>query len=413
MSNAPVPSSMMTRGYKSGSVIFFEGDKSEYIYILKSGKVILTSIKLDSGEEVKEEVKPGEFFGVKSSLGRYPREETAQTVGETVVLVLALADFEKLILRNVNVVRKMLRVFSNQLRRIGKMVRSVLGDTENINPEVELYKIGEFYYKAGIFNQARYAFKRYLEYYPDAQYAQASMQRIKAIDSGQAVASDISYQSAPQPVYSEPDSIPRKPEKNDDFGDFSIGDDFGGKSDHNDMMDFDDSPSMSVKSNLTDEMDSFMSDDKGSSLDDFSSDFSFGDDHASSSSAASIKSIFEQAQSMAGQGRNQDAIEKYQDIMSSIDAETDEDKRYLEMSYFETGRLFNKMGKARESVDAFNTALRIYPESKYAKETYLTIGMILESAKQKEKAAAYYKKVLSIKPDDRISQQAAAKLKGL
>ncbi|HOQ13094.1 MAG TPA: cyclic nucleotide-binding domain-containing protein [Spirochaetota bacterium] len=107
MSNG-LQSGIRTRTYKSGSIIYFEGDKSEYIYILKSGRVFLTYTKVDTGEEVKEEVRQGEFFGVKSALGRYPREETAQTVGETIVVILTLADFERMILRNVNIVRKML-----------------------------------------------------------------------------------------------------------------------------------------------------------------------------------------------------------------------------------------------------------------------------------------------------------------
>ena len=131
MRQAP-PSGIIPRKYKSGSIIYFEQDKSEYIYILKSGRVILTSVKLDTGEEVKEEVRQGEFFGVKSSLGKYPREETAQVIGDTEVLIMNPSDFERLILRNVNVVMKMLRVFSNQLRRIHKTVRSVLGDEGEI-----------------------------------------------------------------------------------------------------------------------------------------------------------------------------------------------------------------------------------------------------------------------------------------
>jgi CRP-like cAMP-binding protein len=110
------------------------------IYILKSGRVFLTYTKVDTGEEVKEEVRQGEFFGVKSALGRYPREETAQNVGETIVVILTLADFERMILRNVNIVRKMLRVFSNQLRRIGKAVRTVLGESENVNPILSCLK---------------------------------------------------------------------------------------------------------------------------------------------------------------------------------------------------------------------------------------------------------------------------------
>ena len=145
-----------TRSYKSGSVVYFEGDKSEYIYILKAGKVLLTYLKPETGEEVKEHIKPGEFFGVKSALGRYPREETAQTLTDVIVLVLTLADFETIVLGNIAVVKKMLSVFSNQLRRIGKAQREVLGETNVVNPEAELFKIGEYYFRTQKYSQALY-----------------------------------------------------------------------------------------------------------------------------------------------------------------------------------------------------------------------------------------------------------------
>ena len=177
--------SISSRMYKASSIIYFEGDKSECIYILKSGRLILKSINLNTGEEVVEGVKLGEFFGVKSALGRYPREETAQTIDDTVVLVLTLQDFEKLVLKNVEVVKKMLRVFSNQLRRIHKNVRSAMASNDVINPATELYKIGEYYYKAGIGAKASYAFKKFLDYYPDDELAAEAVQRIAAIKNGQ------------------------------------------------------------------------------------------------------------------------------------------------------------------------------------------------------------------------------------
>ena len=109
-------SGVVARNYKAGSIVYFEGDKSEYIYILKAGKVVLNYVRPETGEEIKEDIRPGEFFGVKSALGRYPREETAQTQTDCVALQLRLDDFERIVLSNIQLVKKMLRVFSNQLR---------------------------------------------------------------------------------------------------------------------------------------------------------------------------------------------------------------------------------------------------------------------------------------------------------
>ena len=69
------------RSYKAGSIVYFEKDKADDIYVLQNGRIILSYTSIDTKVEIKEDVKLGEFFGVKSSLGRYPREETAQVVG--------------------------------------------------------------------------------------------------------------------------------------------------------------------------------------------------------------------------------------------------------------------------------------------------------------------------------------------
>ena len=121
-SGKPV-ANVVTRQYKDGSIIYFEGDRSDYVYVLKAGRIMLSFIKIETGEEMKEMIKVGEFFGVKSAIGKYPREETAQTIGDTTVLAVNRSEFEKMILKNVGLVTKMLRVFSNQLRRITKAQR--------------------------------------------------------------------------------------------------------------------------------------------------------------------------------------------------------------------------------------------------------------------------------------------------
>ncbi|MCL1865440.1 MAG: cyclic nucleotide-binding domain-containing protein [Spirochaetes bacterium] len=254
-------SSIITRSYKSGSIIYFENDKSEYIYILKSGRVILTYTKIDTGEEIKEEVRQGEFFGVKSALGKYPREETAQTIGDTVILLLTMADFERMILRNVNVVKKMLRVFSNQLRKLNKTVRTVLGESDNIHPDVELFRIGEHYYKAGDYNKATYAFKKYMEYYPNTDYSKLAMDRIKDISLG-GVSSDKQKKTSSDNILSDFTT------DNDSFNfDETLASDKDTKHDFSFDTNFDNN-----NSNTYNEMDNFLSD--GDKIDDFN-DFDF------------------------------------------------------------------------------------------------------------------------------------------
>jgi len=395
-------SGIVTRRYKHGSIVYFENDKSEYIYILKGGRVILTSQKVDTGEEVKEEIKPGEIFGVKSALGKYPREETAQTIGETVLLVLTLADFERLVLQNVNVVRKMLRIFSNQLRRIGKSQREVLGESEAINPAEELFKIGEYYYKVGRVEQAQYAYKRYMEYYPDGKYSGASMQRIRAIESGSTGGGDDF--SAPGPA--APPSPPVRSDDSVDFTDFSIDDEKPEAASRSPLDDFGlDSASSSP---LASEMDDFFS--EGKSVD-FDTD-PFGDT-SSEKGGKGVAENFYAAMSKFSQEDYQGALALYNGILEVRNLKNDSEAKILEKAHFELGRCHLKLGKYTEALTAFSNMIKKFPNSDNVKNALFHMGVVYESVKKADKAAAYYNRVIPMEPKDSINKLAAKRLKAM
>jgi CRP-like cAMP-binding protein/predicted negative regulator of RcsB-dependent stress response len=157
--------------FRANSVIYFKGDASDRVFILNSGKVGLNSIDIETGQEVHDIVKTGEFFGMKSALGRYPREETAVVLQETQVMAFTVPEFEALAMKNTRMITKMLKVFSNQLRHIHRQVQNLLVSDEAANPETGLYQIGEYYLRAKKYGQALHAYKRYLTYYPSGQYA--------------------------------------------------------------------------------------------------------------------------------------------------------------------------------------------------------------------------------------------------
>ena len=157
--------------YRANSIIYFKGDQSERIYLLNSGKVSLSYVDIETAQEMRDLIKTGEFFGVKSALGRYPREETAMVLQDSAVMVFSVQEFEQLATKNTRIITKMLKVFSNQLRRIHKQVETLLVGDEQVNPETGLYKIGEYYMRNKRYAQALHAYKRYLVYYPSGSYS--------------------------------------------------------------------------------------------------------------------------------------------------------------------------------------------------------------------------------------------------
>ena len=93
--------------YKTNSIIYFKGDLNEKVFILKGGKVNLVSNDIETGQEIHDMIQTGEFFGVKSALGKYPREETAVVLQDASVIAFTVPEFEQLVLQNTRIIMKM------------------------------------------------------------------------------------------------------------------------------------------------------------------------------------------------------------------------------------------------------------------------------------------------------------------
>jgi len=156
--------------YRSGSVIYFQGDPADKIYILQTGKVNLVYQDIETKLDVRDPVQPGEFFGVKSALGHYPREENAIAMSETTVMIFSVPEFEAFATANSRIIMKMLKVFSNQMRRVHKQVSKIMAKEEQL-PADSLFNVGEFYLKNKRFSHAKHVFSRYLTFYPSGKNA--------------------------------------------------------------------------------------------------------------------------------------------------------------------------------------------------------------------------------------------------
>ena len=168
--------------YRAGSLIFFQGDPADKVFILQGGKVNLVYQNIETGEDIHDLVQPGEFFGVKSALGRYPREENAVAVQDATVMVFTVPEFETLAAANTRIIMKMLKVFSNQMRRIHKQVSSLMEKEEQQNPEAGLFNVGQYYLKNKRYGQAKHIFSRYLTYYPSGRNALQAAKDLEAAE---------------------------------------------------------------------------------------------------------------------------------------------------------------------------------------------------------------------------------------
>ena len=153
--------------YTKGSIIYFEGDHDERIFIMQQGAVLLTSTDIESGQPVAEQVKSGEFFGVKSALGHFRREETATALVPTVAVALTIQEFEILFSNNKALIMKMLRVFSNQLRQIHKKTESILNNIQE-DQQSGMLAVAKSFYDDEQYRSACDVYMKFLKRYPNS-----------------------------------------------------------------------------------------------------------------------------------------------------------------------------------------------------------------------------------------------------
>ena len=173
--------------YKAGSLIYAQGEEADRIFILQNGRASLVYRDIETGEDVRDQVLPGEFFGVKSALGRFPREENVLALADSTIMGFTVSEFETLALANTRIILKMLKMFSMQMRRIHTQVSSLMKSAE-VRPDEGLFAIGEKYLKLKRYSHAKYIFSRYLALYPSGKNAALAEKNLGVVEVALALA---------------------------------------------------------------------------------------------------------------------------------------------------------------------------------------------------------------------------------
>jgi tetratricopeptide (TPR) repeat protein len=132
--------------------------------------VNLVSEDIETGENMKETVLPGEFFGVITALGRFPREENAIVALDATVDVFTVPEFELYAMSDSKIILDLLKTISVQTRQVHTRI-AILSNPIKLSPDEALFGIGEKHLKKGRHSHAKYVFTRYLELYPNGKDA--------------------------------------------------------------------------------------------------------------------------------------------------------------------------------------------------------------------------------------------------
>ncbi|MES0489627.1 MAG: cyclic nucleotide-binding domain-containing protein [Leptospirales bacterium] len=435
------------RTYKAGSIIYFIEDKGTDIFVLQKGRIVLISESLDNHSEVREEVSKGEFFGVKSALGLYPREETSQVLTDSTVLVFNPAIFQTFCMKNSRIVLQMLKVFSGELRKVHRKVRELLGGAIEHDNTVDLLKTAEYFYKKNEIEHAKYAFAGYLEAYKDSQLAGRAQKMLSLIESGHPFPIDaqevdqelesINNQGADLVGAAAPDSFNPSDFSVDNVIDMDVPDlgeadgmselpdipdldaipdlesipdipdsNNGGSASIPDMPDMPDMPDLNDIPNMPDLPD--LPDLPDVSLD-------AGTNVATASGEQTISELYYAGLNDFSQESWDAAISKYQIILSRETVATETDIPILEKTLYEKGRTHHRKGDTVEAFECFSKFVKKYPRSQTIKKAMISIGEIYEKKNDKNRAMGIYTKVTQMPPKDKesaLAKQRIEKLRG-
>ena len=181
--------------YKKGSIIYFEGDKDERIFILQKGALSATLTDVATGELYGEEIRPGEFFGTKSALGRFPREETVSVLVDSVCIAMTVAEFEQNFSTNKTVIMKMMRVFSSQLRQIHHQTEALLNKGTQVSQQLGMASVAKAFYNDEKWRSCSDVCDKFLRRYPNSSN-KAAIEKMNGIAKPRAEREDAKAASA-------------------------------------------------------------------------------------------------------------------------------------------------------------------------------------------------------------------------
>ena len=105
------------REYPKNSVILFEDDPGDALYIVSSGQVKVVLIGEDGREVILSVLSDGDFFGEMSLIDDEPRSAHVIAMKDSHLLVLRRDDFQHQIQQLPSIALKVLKVLVGRLRR--------------------------------------------------------------------------------------------------------------------------------------------------------------------------------------------------------------------------------------------------------------------------------------------------------
>jgi len=168
--------------FAANSYIIVEGKRNaDKFFIIRAGKVRLSKAVQIVAEEQSDILGPGDFFGVVSTMSGHSHIETAQALTDVTLISVQKEQFSQLIQGNAPVAMKIIMQFSKRMRYLDEaLTRLTLKNNAAEDPS-HIFNVGEFYVKRSQYDQAFYAYQKYVKCCPNGENKETAIERMKKI----------------------------------------------------------------------------------------------------------------------------------------------------------------------------------------------------------------------------------------
>ena len=120
----------VTKTYKSGDIVFRQGEFPEYLFVMVTGTVDIV-IPTHYDEIIVASFEAGSFFGELTVFDRQPRTATARATSDTDLICIPLEAVETLIESHGGTARQFISVICNRLRAADELLSRL--QVKNVN----------------------------------------------------------------------------------------------------------------------------------------------------------------------------------------------------------------------------------------------------------------------------------------
>ncbi|OPJ56163.1 Crp/Fnr family transcriptional regulator [Clostridium oryzae] len=131
---------IVTRKYRKGQVIFFEGDVEEKLYIVNQGKIKVFRYNREGREQILYILSEGEFIGDMSLLKKGSFQFNAEALEDAVICTIAKDDFDKIVTKNPEIILKILEVLHDRLKNLEDLIQNL--STKDVEARIASMLLG-------------------------------------------------------------------------------------------------------------------------------------------------------------------------------------------------------------------------------------------------------------------------------